>query len=46
MIMSFSCTSSYEKFSLVLLLIPDDFCIFMMFIFFFRSFRLLQMRPH
>jgi|SRR5271169_1434008 cytochrome c oxidase subunit IV len=38
----------YEKFSLVLLLIPATiFCLCMMFIFFFpEAFRLLQMRPH
>ena len=38
----------YEKFSLVLWLVPATiFCICMMFIFFFpEAFRLLQMRPH
>ena len=38
----------YEKFSLVLWLVPAMiFCICMMFIFFFpEAFRLLQMRPH
>lgn len=48
MIMSFFMHLKYEKFSLVLLLIPAMiFCIMMMFIFFFpEAFRLLQMRPH
>src|ERR1700687_1790112 len=48
MIMSFFMHLKYEKFSLVLLLIPATiFCICMMFIFFFpEAFRLLQMRPH
>jgi cytochrome c oxidase subunit IV len=48
MIMSFFMHLKYEKFSLVLLLIPAMiFCICMMFIFFFpEAFRLLQMRPH
>ena len=48
MIMSFFMHLKYEKFSLVLLLIPVTiFCICMMFIFFFpEAFRLLQMRPH
>jgi cytochrome c oxidase subunit IV len=48
MIMSFFMHLKYEKFSLVLLLVPAMiFCIFMMMIFFFpEAFRLLQMRPH
>jgi cytochrome c oxidase subunit 4 len=48
MIMSFFMHLKYEKFSLVLLLIPAAiFCICMMFIFFFpEAFRLLQLRPH
>ncbi len=48
MIMSIFMHLKYEKFSLVLLLIPAMiFCIMMMFIFFFpEAFRLLQMRPH
>jgi cytochrome c oxidase subunit IV len=48
MIMSFFMHLKYEKFSLVLLLIPAMiFCICMMFIFFFpEAFRLLQMGPH
>jgi cytochrome c oxidase subunit IV len=48
LIMSFFMHLKYEKFSLVLLLIPATiFCICMMFIFFFpEAFRLLQMRPH
>ena len=48
MIMSYFMHLKYEKFSLVLLLIPAMiFCICMMFIFFFpEAFRLLQMRPH
>ena len=48
MIMSCFMHLKYEKFSLVLLLIPAMiFCICMMFIFFFpEAFRLLQMRPH
>jgi cytochrome c oxidase subunit IV len=48
MIMSWFMHLKYEKFSLVLLLIPATiFCICMMFIFFFpEAFRLLQMRPH
>ena len=48
MIMSFFMHLKFEKFSLVLLLIPAMiFCICMMFIFFFpEAFRLLQMRPH
>jgi cytochrome c oxidase subunit 4 len=48
MIMSFFMHLKYEKFALVLLLIPATiFCICMMFIFFFpEAFRLLQMRPH
>jgi cytochrome c oxidase subunit IV len=48
MIMSFFMHLKYEKFSLVLLLVPAMiFCICMMFIFFFpEAFRLLQMRPH
>jgi cytochrome c oxidase subunit IV len=47
MIMSYFMHLKYEKFSLVLLLIPAAiFCICMMFIFFFpEAFRLLQMRP-
>jgi cytochrome c oxidase subunit 4 len=48
MIMSIFMHLKYEKFSLVLLLIPATiFCIMMMFIFFFpEALRLLQMRPH
>jgi cytochrome c oxidase subunit IV len=48
MIMSFFMHLKYEKFSLVLLLIPATiFCLCMMFIFFFpEAFRLLQLRPH
>jgi len=48
MIMSWFMHLKYEKFSLVLLLIPATiFCLCMMFIFFFpEAFRLLQMRPH
>jgi cytochrome c oxidase subunit 4 len=48
MIMSYFMHLKFEKFSLVLLLIPAMiFCICMMFIFFFpEAFRLLQMRPH
>src|ERR1700758_5084825 len=48
LIMSFFMHLKYEKFSLVLLLIPAAiFCICMMFIFFFpEAFRLLQMRPN
>ena len=48
MIMAYFMHLKFEKFSLVLLLIPAMiFCIFMMFIFFFpEAFRLLQMRPH
>jgi caa(3)-type oxidase subunit IV len=48
MIVSYFMHLKYEKFSLVLLLIPATiFCICMMFIFFFpEAFRLLQMRPH
>jgi cytochrome c oxidase subunit 4 len=48
MIMSFFMHLKYEKFSLVLLLIPATiFCICMMFLFFFpEAFRLLQLRPH
>ena len=48
MIMSYFMHLKYEKFSLVLLLIPATiFCICMMFIFFFpEAFRLLQLRPH
>jgi cytochrome c oxidase subunit IV len=48
LIMSYFMHLKYEKFSLVLLLIPATiFCICMMFIFFFpEAFRLLQMRPH
>jgi caa(3)-type oxidase subunit IV len=48
LIMSFFMHLKYEKFSLVLLLIPAMiFCICMMFIFFFpEAVRLLQMRPH
>ena len=48
LIMSFFMHLKYEKFSLVLLLVPAMiFCICMMFIFFFpEAFRLLQMRPH
>jgi len=48
MIMSFFMHLKYEKFALVLWLVPAMiFCICMMFIFFFpEAFRLLQMRPH
>ena len=48
MIMSFFMHLKYEKFSLVLLLVPAMiFCICMMFIFFFpEAFRLLRLRPH
>ena len=48
LIMSFFMHLKYEKFSLVLLLIPATiFCICMMFIFFFpEAVRLLQRRPH
>ncbi len=48
LIMSFFMHLKYEKFSLVLLLIPATiFCLCMMFIFFFpEALRLLQMRPH
>ena len=48
MIMSFFMHLKYEKFTLVLWLVPAMiFCICMMFIFFFpEAFRLLQMRPH
>ncbi len=48
LIMSFFMHLKYEKFSLVLLLIPATiFCICMMFIFFFpEANRLLLMRPH
>ena len=48
MIMAFFMHLKYEKFSLVLLLVPAMiFCICMMFIFFFpEAFRLLKMRPH
>jgi len=48
MIMAWFMHLKFEKFSLVLLLIPETiFCLMMMFIFFFpEAFRLLQMRPH
>jgi cytochrome c oxidase subunit 4 len=48
MIMAYFMHLKFEKFALVLLLIPATmFCICMMFIFFFpEAFRLLQMRPH
>jgi caa(3)-type oxidase subunit IV len=48
LIMSWFMHLKFEKFSLVLLLIPATiFCLCMMFIFFFPdAFRLLQMRPH
>ena len=48
MIMSYFMHLKYEKFSLVLWLVPAMiFCICMMFIFFFpEAFRLVQMRPH
>ena len=48
MIMSYFMHLKFEKFSLVLWLIPAMiFCICMMLIFFFpEAFRLLQMRPH
>jgi cytochrome c oxidase subunit 4 len=48
MIMAYFMHLKFEKFALVLLLIPATiFCICMMFIFFFpEAFRLLQLRPH
>jgi cytochrome c oxidase subunit IV len=48
MIMSYFMHLKFEKFSLVLWLIPAIiFCLCMMLIFFFpEAFRLLQMRPH
>jgi cytochrome c oxidase subunit 4 len=48
MIMSYFMHLKFEKFSLVLWLVPAMiFCICMMMIFFFpEAFRLLQMRPH
>src|ERR1700674_5095593 len=48
LIMAYFMHLKYEKFSLVLLLVPAMiFCICMMFIFFFpEAFRLLQLRPH
>jgi cytochrome c oxidase subunit IV len=48
MIMSWFMHLKFEKFSLVLLLIPATiFCLCMMFIFFYpEAFRLLQLRPH
>ena len=48
MIMAYFMHLKYEKFSLVLWLVPAMiFCICMMFIFFFpEAFRLLQLRPH
>jgi len=48
MIMSYFMHLKFERFSLVLWLIPAMiFCICMMLIFFFpEAFRLLQMRPH
>ena len=48
MIMSYFMHLKYEKFTLVLWLVPPMiFCICMMFIFFFpEAFRLLQLRPH
>src|SRR6195256_5651866 len=48
MIMSYFMHLKFEKFSLVLWLVPAMiFCICMMFIFFFpEAFRLLQLRPH
>jgi cytochrome c oxidase subunit IV len=48
MIVSIFMHLKYEKFGLVLLLIPATiFCLCMMFIFFFPdAFRLLQMSPH
>ena len=48
LIMSWFMHLKFEKFSLVLLLIPATiFCLCMMFIFFYpEAFRLLQMRPH
>ncbi len=48
MIMAWFMHLKFEKFSLVLLLIPATiFCLCMMFIFFYpEAFRLLQMRPH
>jgi cytochrome c oxidase subunit 4 len=48
MIMAYFMHLKFERFSLVLLLIPATiFCLCMMFIFFYpEAFRLLQMRPH
>ncbi|HEV2522336.1 MAG TPA: cytochrome C oxidase subunit IV family protein [Candidatus Acidoferrales bacterium] len=48
MIMAYFMHLKFEKFTLVLWLIPATiFCICMMFIFFFpEAFRLLQLRPH
>lgn len=48
LIMAWFMHLKFEKFSLVLLLIPATiFCLCMMFIFFYpEAFRLLQMRPH
>ena len=48
MIMAWFMHLKFEKFSLVLLLIPaTNFCLCMMYIFFYpEAFRLLQMRPH
>jgi cytochrome c oxidase subunit 4 len=48
LIMAYFMHLKYEKFSLVLWLVPAMiFCIMMMFIFFFpEAFRLVQMRPH
>jgi len=48
MIMAYFMHLKFEKFTLVLWLVPAMiFCICMMFIFFFpEAFRLLQMRPH
>jgi cytochrome c oxidase subunit IV len=48
LIMSYFMHLKYERFSLVLWLVPAMiFCICMMMIFFFpEAFRLLQMRPH
>jgi cytochrome c oxidase subunit IV len=48
LIMAYFMHLKFEKFTLVLWLIPAMiFCISMMFIFFFpEAFRLLQMRPH
>jgi cytochrome c oxidase subunit IV len=48
LIMAYFMHLKFEKFTLVLWIVPAMiFCITMMFIFFFpEAFRLLQMRPH